>query len=119
MQRFKKVIGTLIVVIFITLPAMAQRSSHLSSKRLISDNGYWVMESNIHTPDTSTFYFYTNDNLLVYTEKVEGSQVNISKRSTLKKLKKALDDSILASNKIKTGKEDGSLVKNILKIKSD
>lgn len=119
MQRLKKTIGISIVIFFITLPAMAQRSGHLNSSRWVSEKGYWVMESNIHTSKTCTFYFYNNDNLLVYTEKVEGGQVNIKKRATLKKLKKVLDNSLLARQDMLKEKEEGSLVRNILKITND
>ena len=35
----------------------------------VSDKGWWVVESNIHTPKKHIVYFYNNDGVLVYKEK--------------------------------------------------
>ncbi len=38
--------------------------------KCVSEKGYWVAESNIHTPKVNTIYFYNNDNVMVYKENV-------------------------------------------------
>lgn len=62
----------------------------------VSDKGYWVAESNIKTPLNHIIRFYTNENILVYTEKLSGVKLNINKRKVKMKLKKALEISLLA-----------------------
>lgn len=50
-------------------------------------NGYWVVESNIHTPRSSIVHFYDNNGTEVNTEKVEGIVLNCRK----KKIRTTLD----------------------------
>jgi hypothetical protein len=59
--------------------------------RWACEKGYWVVESNIKTPENSIVRFYNNEQKLIYTENVTGTVLNTKKRSTLKKLKRALD----------------------------
>lgn len=62
----------------------------------VSDKGYWVTESNVQTPTNHIIRFYTNEDILVYTEKLNGVKLNINKRKVKMKLKKALEISLLA-----------------------
>ena len=81
----------------------------------VSDKGFWIIESNLKTPETAVIHFYNNEKVLVYSEKVEGVQLNIKKRKTLMSLKKALDESLVAYETTKLSKQNVDLVKNILK----
>jgi hypothetical protein len=61
----------------------------------VSEKGYWVVESNIHSPYRHTVFFYNNDNVLMYKESLEGVKLNAEKRKVKMKLKKALETSAL------------------------
>src|SRR5438128_6197069 len=84
-----------------------------SIPKWISDKGFWIIESNIKTPDTSVIHFYNNDNVQVYSEKMEGITLNLKKRKTLMRLKKALEESLLAWDKSHLSKDNAQLVSNI------
>ena len=62
----------------------------------VSDRGYWTIESNIKTPENSVIYFYTNDNVLVYREKITGVKIDLKKRKVLMNLKRVLEQSVTA-----------------------
>jgi hypothetical protein len=81
----------------------------------VSEKGYWVVESNIKSKSSSIIHFYNNNDTEIYSEKVEGKVLNVSKRKTLKLLSKALDASLLAWEKSQKPRED--LVKNIMTAK--
>jgi hypothetical protein len=65
----------------------------------ISLKGYWVIENNAKAPKSNTIYFYNNDNVMVYHEKVEGMKINTERRKTLLKLKSALEQAVVAWEK--------------------
>ena len=81
----------------------------------VSEKGYWVIESNKNNPSASVLYFYNNDNMLVYKEKVEGIVFNLKKRNTKMQLKKVLDQSVVAYEQRKHGTENEMWVVNVLK----
>lgn len=47
---------------------------------------YWVVESNINSPDSSIIRIYNQQHELVYTEKVEGKVLNPSNKRVVKRL---------------------------------
>ncbi len=65
----------------------------------ISDKGYWVVESNRQTTKEATVYFYNNDNILVYKEKIRDQKLKLNKKKTLYRLKAALEEAIAISSK--------------------
>ena len=65
----------------------------------VSEKGYWVIESNVRTPENSVIYFYNNNNELVYKEKLEGIRINWKKKRVLMHLKTVLERSIASWNK--------------------
>lgn len=81
----------------------------------VSEKGYWVIESNKNNPSASILYFYNNDNVLVYKEKVEGIVFNLKKRNTKMQLKKVLDQSVVAYEQRKHGTENEMWVVSVLK----
>jgi hypothetical protein len=89
---------------FISLCSFAQQEEQQTTQapRWVSEKGYWVVETNIHTPLDQTIWFYNNDNLLVYKETLNGVRLNLSKRKVRMKLKKILEDSIASwqANKV-------------------
>ena len=65
----KKRLVTLIMGILIQTIALAQDHARVSPD-WVSEKGWWVVESNIHTPKQHVIYFYNNDRVLVYKEKI-------------------------------------------------
>src|SRR5262245_44684299 len=76
-----------------------EQSLPQKTPRYISEKGYWVVESNVKTPYHSIIHFYNNDNVLVYRENVDGVKINLDKTRTKMKLKKILEQSIVAWEK--------------------
>lgn len=76
--------------------------------------GYWVVETNTKTPGITTLYFYNDNNLLVYKEKMEGVRVNINKRRIKNQLKKILEGTLALYETRKISGEDEMLAKNII-----
>ena len=81
----------------------------------VSDKGYWVVESNIHTPKNSIVYFYNLNNVLVYKEKIEGLKIKLNKKKVLLRLKNVLEQSISAWEEKHIAKENEMLVAVALK----
>ena len=98
----------------ISIGSFAQGSPS-SNPKWVSDSGYWIVESNIHTPLNHIIWFYNNDNVLVYKEIVTGVKLNPARRKVKMKLKKVLEASLVAWDEKGRTKEDGTLVKTILR----
>ena len=62
----------------------------------ISEKGFWITENNIKSPENSIIYFYNNDGVLVYKERIEGFTINLKKKKVLMILKKVLEESVIA-----------------------
>ena len=71
----------------------------------VSDKGYWNTESNIHDPLNHIIRFYTNDGRLFHTEKLSGVKLDIDKRKTKMKLKKALEQTMELYSKREPAKQ--------------
>jgi hypothetical protein len=83
----------------------------------VSDKGWWVVESNIHSPKKHIVYFYNNDGVLVYKEKIDGLRINAAKKATKLQLKKVLETSVLAWEKKQELRENQALVIDCLRQK--
>lgn len=81
----------------------------------VSDKGWWVVENNIHTPKVNIFYFYNNDGVLVYKEKIEGLRINSTKKITRMQLKQVLESAVITWEKEHLPKENAALVVNLLR----
>lgn len=84
----------------------------------VSEKGYWVVESNIHSPLNHVVSFYTNDNKLIYKETLTDIKLNPEKRKVKLKLKKILESAVLAQENKKDGTISGhemALVKSAFK----
>ena len=92
-----------------------QETPAYPTPKWISEKGYWIVETNIHTPGKNILYFYTNNNVLVYKEKVDGIVINLKKRSVKLSLKKALEQSITAYNQHYRMVENEMLVINMIR----
>jgi hypothetical protein len=99
----------------VSLYSFAQGEQKATTPRWVSDKGYWVVESNIHSPLDHIIWFYNNDNVLVYKETVTGIKLNTDRRRVKMKLKKVLESSILAWVRKKAPEENKKYVAAILK----
>jgi hypothetical protein len=107
---------TLIMGLLIQAQTFAQDNPRVSPD-WVSEKGWWVVESNIHTPKQHIVYFYNNDGVLVYKEKIEGLRINASKRTTRMQLKQVLETTVLAWEKKHRFKENEALVVNSMRRK--
>ena len=89
----KTLIGFFVSCIIATA-SNAQEQQQTSKAPWVSDKGYWNTESNIHDPLNHIIRFYTNDGQLFHTEKLSGVKLDINKRKTKMKLKKALEQTM-------------------------
>ena len=94
-QPYSFLLTTFMIVSFFCFVQQGHSQNRAKAK-CISSKGYWVIENNIKTPESNTIYFYNNDNVMVYQEKLEGIKINTKKRKTLLKLKSALEQAVVA-----------------------
>ena len=114
----KKLIVTSAIVILtaISFTAAAQDDEQPTARtpKWVSEKGYWVVESNVHTPFHSIIHFYNNNNVQVYKEVIDGVIINLEKKRTKMRLKKILEQSIVAWQKDHLPKENEQWVVNAL-----
>lgn len=113
----KRKITPLVVAIVLSLIPFCSfaQNGRTATPQWVSDRGYWIVESNLHSPKNSIIWFYNNDNLLIYKETITGQKLNPAKRKTKMKLKRALETSLTAWEEKKKPVEEGNLVKMMLK----
>jgi hypothetical protein len=109
----KQLYSSLLVLSLVISSACFAQSK--SKTRCISSKGYWVIENNAKAPKSNTIYFYNNDNVMVYHEKVEGIKINTEKRKTLLKLKTALEQAVLAWENGSKETDDNVLVLTVFR----
>ena len=104
------------LIISSTLKAQDEdQSSAPRTPKWVSEKGYWVVESNIKTPYHSIIHFYNNDNVLVYREKVDGVKINLNQKRTKMKLKKVLEQSVVAWENKHVVEDNAQLVAKALR----
>lgn len=100
----KKLLLSFFVLATVSVSCFAQKEKH---SKWVSDKGYWMIESNIKTPKSSIIYFFNNDNVMIYQEKVQGMRIKTKKQRTLTRLRAALEQAVVAWEKgIKPGEND-------------
>ena len=113
MKKCLKILMTLNYLFTISLITSAQNKTLPENKWL--QRGYWVVESNIHSPLTNVIYIYDSNDSLIYKEKIEGMKINFHKKAVRRKLDKAVEITMFAFSKSKQKENRYWLVKNILK----
>jgi hypothetical protein len=120
-QQLKTWIATATFVL-LAFGASAQTATNLPAGRQAgdtapwaSDKGYWVIETNVKTPLEHTIRFYTNEYILVYTEKVAGIRMNPERKKIKMKLKEVLEASVIAWERNKKPEADKNYVTARLK----
>jgi hypothetical protein len=119
----KRILKNIVLVALFALPSTLLFSQDepefRPTPKWISDKGYWIIESNIKSPDTAIIHFYNNEDIQVYSEIVEGITLNLKKRKTLMGLKKVLDESLVAWEQSHVSKDNAQLVRAVLKPKAN
>jgi hypothetical protein len=110
----KQLLVTLLLSFGIQAAIFAQDKPR-NTPEWVSEKGWWVVESNTHTPKQHIVYFYNNDGVLVYKEKIDGLRINPSKKITKMQLKQVLETTVLAWEKQHQLKENEALVVNSLR----
>lgn len=103
-----------IALCFISISSFAQEKQ-TRIPAWVSGKGYWVLESNIYSPLDHIIWFYNNNNVLIYKERVTGIKLDPTKRRVKMKLKKALETSALVWEQKKTVEENKNYVAAIFK----
>ena len=93
----KKLLYSSLFVLFL-MTSYASSAQNRSKAKCISSKGYWVIENNVKDLKSNTIYFYNNDNVMVYREKVNGIKLHPERRKTLLKLKSALEQAVVGDN---------------------
>jgi len=110
----KHLFVTLLLGLLVQATLFAQNKSR-TIPEWVSQKGWWVVESNIHTPKKHIVYFYNNDGVLVYKENIEGLRINPTKKATRMLLKQVLESAVLTWDKEHQLKENEALVVNSLR----
>jgi len=113
MKQVKNLIA-IVVFTFIASSAFAQKEKNAAAP-WVSDKGYWVVESNVKTPQQHTLRFYTNDDVLMYTETLSGVKLNLNKKKVKMQLKQALETSAIAWQQNKKAEADKDYVAAVLR----
>ncbi len=110
----KQLLVTLITSLLFQASIFAQSKG---APQGVSEKGWWVIESNIHTPKKNIVYFYNNDGTLVYKEKIDGIRINPARKTTRLQLKQVLESAVVTWEKEHQVTEDKALVANSLRKK--
>jgi hypothetical protein len=114
MKQHSKTLLTLALAGLLSTGMYAQEGQP-SVPKWYSPKGYWVVEGNINTPLTNTIRFFNNENVLLYKETLTGVPLNPEKRRIKMKLKKVLENAVLAWEKKKVAEEDKQYVAALLR----
>lgn len=119
MKRLIRIFQVTIVLAMAHLPVVAQDEApdRKAAPRWTPDKGYWVAETNLNQPNRYTIFFYTNEQELIYSEKIEGVKLNFHSRRVKMRLKKVLQKSLLAWQRQRQVKENEGLVISLLQRK--
>jgi len=105
----------LVLVFLITALASFALDTNDPVPRWVSDKGWWVVESNIHSPRQHIVYFYNRDGVQVYKEKLEGVRLNMRKPKTKMRLKQVLEAAVSAWEQQHIRRENEALVMDKLR----
>ncbi len=111
-QQLKKWIA---VTGFMLLVFTGMAQQNKKSPAWLPENGYWIVESNLHTPKKHIVRFYTLDNVLIYSERISGKKLNIDKCKVKMKLKQVLELTVTAWKKNKYPEADKDYLAVLLK----
>jgi hypothetical protein len=113
----KKMINTWMICMAICLFSISSfaQSEKQETPRWVSDKGYWVVENNVKDPLNHIIRFYTNDDVMIYKETLNGVRLNTNRTKVKMKLKKVLEASAIAWEQKKVSEEEKQYLSAILK----
>jgi hypothetical protein len=82
----------LLILLFVT-PFF---SLQMQAQKPMGKDGFWVVETNVNTPQKATVYFYNAQHQLVYKEEVQHLPLDLSKAKVRRQLNAVLQQSIAA-----------------------
>jgi hypothetical protein len=88
-----------IVVSFVTVTgSFAQQATGTEVKEEKKELGYFVLVNTKEEKKVTTVWFFNNDNVLVYEEKVAGVKFNLNKKKTVDMLNQGVEKAVTAWN---------------------
>jgi hypothetical protein len=85
----KPICNYLLLTFLFALPLVG-----LQAQKPMGKEGFWVVETNVHTPQKATVYFYNAQHHLVYKEEVQHLPLDLSKAKVRRQLNAVLQQSI-------------------------
>jgi hypothetical protein len=107
----------LVIAFIMTAMASVAQQPKPSPPRWLSEKGWWVIETNIHTPRKHLIHFYNQDGVEVYKEQLDGIKLNAKRTKTKMQLKQVLEASVIAWEEQHMPRQNEALVMNRLKRK--
>ena len=98
----KKEISSLVIIVLICISTSSFGQDNAGADVIpnwVSKKGFWVVESNLSTPDACVIFFYNKEGTLIYKEQLEGIKLNLKKKKGIAPLKKCF-----GTNECKLGK---------------
>ena len=89
----KSFFNCLLLVLFLSAAAC----TNVYAQPPMAKVGYWVIESNVTTPNQATVYFYNRYHQLIYKEAVNGAPLDVSKAKVRRQLNSVLKQSLALS----------------------
>ena len=82
------------VLSLVSCYTLAQEAPQNKVPRWVSDKGYWVVETNVHSQFDHIIRFYNNDNEMIHQETLTGKRLNTKRVRVKIQLKKALEAAV-------------------------
>jgi stress-induced morphogen len=110
----KKAMKSVMLVFALLITAAVMGQTTTSKKAAWTpEQGYWVVES--ASPQQHQIRFYNNEDVLLYSEKLDGVKLKPAKRKVQMQLKAALESAVYAWEQTKKPSADRAFVKRELK----
>lgn len=114
-NNLKKILLTIFIATSLVSTAQKNETRSTKTPRYVSEQGYWVIESNVKQPKSSIVYFYNLQQQLVYKEEVTGIRLNVNRTKVKMRLKKALELAIAVNEKKKQWPKDEKIIAGIFR----
>ena len=89
----KPIVNYLLFALLFALPFFTMEAE---AQKPMGKEGFWVVESNVATPQKATVYFYNAQHQLVYKEDIEKLHMDLSKAKVRRHLNAVLQQAVTA-----------------------
>ena len=117
MNKLKKTLLAVLCACSLFFAAAQEHETAETTPRYVSKKGFWVVQSNTNVPTSSTIYFYTMNNRLLYKEEIEGVRLNLNRNKVKMRLKRALEKTIDAHERGELTAANDRIVASVLRTK--